>query len=347
VPIATIAGIQVRMHVTFLLLVGLFAIAFSGPDRPGPFAGIAWLLAIFTCVLAHEFAHCLVARRRGGIVHEIVLLPIGGVSKMERLPESPADEFAVAIAGPATSFGIGIGAGLLCLAVGQPLVPVDLLDGAVLHRLAWLNLALAAFNLLPAFPLDGGRVLRSLLERRLDLETATRRAARIGRMFAVLLGAIGILFDLWLVIIAVFVYFGASAEEVATIVHVRLQNRTVGDVMLLDPVVLPAEMTVHEARSALRRTAQRTFPVVASDRYAGSVGARSLLAARADQRVGALVDESAPAVAASDPAEGEALELLRSYDAVPVLRSGAVVGLLQRDDVTHLIEDARRAHDQA
>jgi Zn-dependent protease len=340
-PIGRIAGIQIRVHATFLLLVFLFAAAFSGPDGPGPLAGLAWLALIFACVVAHELAHSLVARRRGGVVREIVLLPIGGVSKMERLPESPQDEFAVAIAGPGMSIGIALVAALASTAAGQPLLPIDLLDGGILHRLAWMNLILGGFNLLPAFPLDGGRVFRSLLERRLDLETATRRAARLGRALAIVLGVIGVLFDFWLVLIAVFVYFGASAEEAATIVHVRLRDRTVADVMLLEPVVLDDEMTVHAAQTLLRHTAQRTFPVVESDRYVGAISAHALARAEPALPVGAFADRAAATVAGDDPVEGEALELLQAspHDAIAVLRTGRVVGLLQRADLAHLVED--------
>lgn len=339
-PIARIAGIQIRVHATFLLLVFLFAAAASGPEGPGPIAGLAWLALIFACVVAHELAHSLVARHRGGVVREIVLLPIGGVSKMERLPESPRDEFAVAIAGPAMSIGIAVAAGLASVATGQPLLPIDLLDGGILHRLAWLNLILGGFNLLPAFPLDGGRVFRSLLERRLDLETATRRAARLGRALAIVLGVIGLLFNLWLVVIAVFVYLGASAEEIATIVHVRLQGRTVADVMLFEPVVLSEDAPVGDAQTLLRHTAQRTFPVVDSGRYVGVVDARTLAGAEPALPVGPLADRATPAVAAEAPVEGDVLELLQAspHDAIAVLRAGHVVGLLQRADLAHLVE---------
>ena len=159
------------------------------------------------------------------------MFPLGGISKLNRLPETPQDEFAVAIVGPLTSLGIGGTAALLCVVTGRDLLPFDLLTGAWLARIAWLNLILGAFNLLPAFPLDGGRVFRAFLERRRDLLSATRIATRTGHVFAGLLVAVGVLFDAWLVLIGVFVYIGASAEEAATIVHVRLQGHRVRDLM--------------------------------------------------------------------------------------------------------------------
>jgi stage IV sporulation protein FB len=340
VPIGRIAGIPVRVHATFLLLVPLFAAASSGRDGPGPFAGLWWLVLVFACVVAHELAHSVVARRRGAVVTEILLLPIGGISKMERLPESPADEFAIAIVGPLTSIALAVVAAAGSVLVGQPLLPVDLLDGGFLARLAWLNLILGGFNLLPAFPLDGGRVFRALLERRLDLETATRRAARVGRALAVALAVVGILVDVWLVLIAVFVYFGASAEEVATIVHLRLRGRRVDEAMLVEPMLLDDGSRAGEARQVLRHTAQRTFPIVHAGRYVGVVDAQVLGAAPATTPLSAITDADAPTLTAGASLEDDALPLFERsrHDAVAVVRGDEVVGVLQRDDLAHLVQ---------
>jgi len=339
VPIGRIAGIPVRVHATFLILVALFVVGSSGPGGPGPAAGLWWLALIFACVVAHELAHSVVARRRGGVVDEILLLPIGGISKMKRLPESPADDFAVAIVGPLTSLAIALVAAVASVLVGQPLLPVDLLDGGYLARLAWLNLILGGFNLLPAFPLDGGRVFRALLERRLDLETATRRAARVGRALAVALAVVGILVDVWLVLIAVFVYFGASAEEVATVAHVRLRGRHVAELMLLDPVVLAGDRRVGDERARLRHTAQRTFPVVTAGRYAGVVSAEALDGAPPDVAVAAVTDTDAPVLAPEASLEHDALPALEESprEALAVVRDGRVVGLLCSNDLARLI----------
>jgi Zn-dependent protease len=233
-PIARIAGIEVRVHLTFLLLVALFA--WAGPDSGfgSAIAAVAWLLLIFTCVVAHEFAHCVIARRRGADVHEILLFPLGGVSKLEHLPERPADELAIAIAGPLSSLVIAGGAALLALTAGRSLLPVDLVAGPWLTRVMWANALLAAFNLLPAFPLDGGRVFRAYLERRLDLLAATRVATRVGHALAAALIVVGFAVDLWLAFIGIFIFFGASAEERATIIHTRLKGHQVFEVMRMD-----------------------------------------------------------------------------------------------------------------
>lgn len=229
------------MHISFLLLVALFALVAPEPGLVGAAASVGWLIAIFACVVVHELAHCLVARSRGGEVEEILLFPLGGVSKLHHLPESPRDEFAIAIVGPLTSIGLGVGFALLCVATGHSLLNVDFVGGAWIVRLAWLNLILGGFNLLPAFPLDGGRVLRSLLERTHDLESATRIAAHVGRVLAGVLIVTGLFFDIWLTLIGIFVYFGATAEEAGTIVHARLRGHRVREAMqvVADPHDVP------------------------------------------------------------------------------------------------------------
>jgi len=231
VVVGTVRGIELRVHVSFLLLVVLFAAAAPEPGISSALTNVGWLVAIFACVVVHELAHCFMARRRGAQVDEILLFPLGGVSRLRNLPESPGDEFAIAIVGPLTSIGLGVLAAALCLATGASLLPIDPVAGPWLARLAWLNLILGVFNLLPAFPLDGGRVLRALLERNRDLETATRLATRVGHLLAGTLIVVGFLFDVWLMLIGVFVYFGASAEEAGTIVHARLRGHRVREVM--------------------------------------------------------------------------------------------------------------------
>ncbi len=230
-PAGQIAGIEVRVHVSFLVLVALFALVAPEPGVMAAVASVGWLIVIFTCVVVHEMSHCFVARARGAEVEEILLFPLGGVSKLRHLPESPRDEFAIAIVGPLTSIGLGVSAAILCLATRQSLLPIDLVTGSWLVRLVWLNLILGVFNLLPAFPLDGGRVLCSLLERDHDLETATRSAAHVGRVLAVMMIAVGLFVDVWLTLIGIFIYLGASAEEAGTIVHARLRGHRVREVM--------------------------------------------------------------------------------------------------------------------
>ncbi len=279
--IARIAGIEVRVHLSFVALVALFAAAAPEPGFGGALRSVAWLLTIFGCVVAHEFAHSLVARSRGVDVHEILLLPLGGVSKMDRLPERPRDEFTIAIVGPLMSFVIAALSAALCIATGRALLPVDLIDGAWLARIAWLNVLLGAFNLIPAFPLDGGRVFRAWLERDRTLESATRIATRVGHAFAVALVVFGFFFDIWLLLIGIFIYVGASAEQTATIVHLRLQGHRVGDAMRIDLERIPTgpwmdaapiaatDPLSDELLARLATTVERQLPVAQAGQVVG------------------------------------------------------------------------------
>lgn len=340
VSLGHVGGIDVRVHATFAILLVL-VVATSGQVDGGAPAAVLWLVLVFACVLVHELGHCAVAGRRGVGVDEILLLPIGGVSRMERLPDSPADEFAIAIVGPLTSLGLAVLAAAVSVARGDSLLPAALVVGPLPTRLFWFNLLLGGFNLLPAFPLDGGRVFRSLLETRLDLEQATHRAARLGRVIAVVLTVVGVLFNLWLVLIAVFIYLGASAEEAVTVLHTRLEGRTVRDLMAPGPVVLRADSTVGDVLPLLRRTTQRIYPVVHDGDYRGMITAVGLQSSPGPARVGDVVGPAAPSLSAGEAVDDEVLDLLQHapHHTLTVVEDERVVGLLRLDDVRHVLAD--------
>jgi Zn-dependent protease len=338
VRLVTVAGVEIRVHATFLALVALVALGSTVPDGPGLFAGLAWLVALFSCVVAHELAHSLVARRNGIPVIEIELLPIGGVSKMARLPDDPQVELRIAAAGPAASVALGAAFASLAVLVGASLWPPTLYGGAWLARLAWVNVILAAFNLLPALPLDGGRVLRAVLEQRSDREQATRTAARVGRFFASLMIAAGVLVNLWLLIIGVFVYLGSVAEEAAATLHGLTKDLRVRDVMIREPIVIVAGTPAGDAAASVWRGAQREFPVVTADGICvGLVTAGMLLDADPATPVGEIADTTAPVLSPDHPLEESGL-LDRLPLAAPVVAGGAVVGLARSADAALVIE---------
>ena len=189
--LGSFAGIRVYLHWTFVLLLGwiLFSHLGQGHEWAEAWRGVGFIIALFGCVLLHEFGHALTAKRYGIRTRDITLLPIGGIARLERLPENPRHELWVTLAGPAVNVVI---AGVL-FAVLYFVYPVNefsqarLLEGNFLVRLMWVNVFLGAFNLLPAFPMDGGRVLRALLSMRLGRARATRLAASIGQGMAGLL----------------------------------------------------------------------------------------------------------------------------------------------------------------
>lgn len=336
-PLGKIAGIRIYVHATFFLLVALIAVADSQPGGRGLVDGLLWLVLIFACVVVHELAHSLVARSKGAVVQSIVLLPIGGVSLMEKMPEYWADELMVALVGPLASFGLAIAAGAATLVSGGHLLPINIYSGALLPRLVWLNLLLGGFNLLPGFPLDGGRVVRAALERRRDLVSATRIAAQMGRTIGAVLVVAGIFWDFWLVLIGVFVFLGASQEERATAVHFRLRGVRVRDFMRTPVATLDAG-----APLAAAATGWLGPHIVTSDgRYYGIVNGTELAraAARAQWGEGGVVadltDREAPYLDADDDIGRSALDklLASGYTALPVVQDGRVLGVLVIDDI--------------
>ena len=226
--IGTIAGTAVRVHVTFLLFLGwIFAASWVTGGPQSAWQGLAFLVLLFACVVAHEFGHIFTARAFGVSTPDVTLLPIGGVARLERIPEEPYEEFLVAIAGPLVNVAIAIGLVLLAGARvnAGDLYTVESPHTSMIDRLAAVNLFLAVFNLIPAFPMDGGRVLRALLATRMGYVRATEIAAFIGQGFAFALGFIGLFFNPLLIFIAIFVYLAASSE--AHLVAIRAMSRGV------------------------------------------------------------------------------------------------------------------------
>jgi Zn-dependent protease len=214
VRLGTLFGIPVYLHWTFLLLLGF--VAFSQAIVSGSFSaglgGVVFVSAIFGCVVLHEFGHALTARRFGIRTRDVTLLPIGGVARLERMPEDPRQEFWVALAGPVVNVAIAGMLALWLLLTGLEPGGLSMTGGSLAARLMSVNLALVAFNILPAFPMDGGRVLRALLAQRTGYVEATDLAAKIGRGMAVLFGIVGLFWNPLLVIIAIFVWSGAGQE---------------------------------------------------------------------------------------------------------------------------------------
>lgn len=213
VPIGRIWHVEIRLHWTFLALLFLVLWLYSGAGRRAVAADLLWIAAIFGSVLVHELAHCVVARRRGAVVDDILLTPLGGLSQLHEMPEAPGDELAIAIVGPLTNFVLAVGLTVGGLVTGARLWAPTLFAGSWFARLLWMNVLLGAFNLLPALPMDGGRVLRAALARRYDRYTATAMAAHVARVCAGTMILIGFLYDFWLILIGIFVLLGASAEE--------------------------------------------------------------------------------------------------------------------------------------
>ena len=338
--IGRIAGTDVKVHVTFLLLLGYFMVR-------GGFAAALLLLAIFACVLLHEFGHVTMARRFGVRTPDVILLPIGGLARLERMPDEPRQEFLIALAGPAVTLVIAAALyGWLAATSGAPrLFPA--MDSAVpglAHELYRINVWLLLFNLIPAFPMDGGRVLRSVLASRLGLSRATRIAASIGQMIAFVIGFVAISQNaILLVLIAFFIFVGASGEAAA--VETRLAGRglVVRDMMVTDFRTLPVYATLADAAQLLLAGEQREFPVVDNLGHVEGILTRDdLVRGLSAGGPGAMARDAmrggVPPVEPGLPFE-HALDRLRTsrLPALPVVDGGRLVGLLTMDNVTDLL----------
>lgn len=265
IPIGTIKGTVVRLHLTFLLFllwIGLVHYAQGGTEAA--MQGVLFMALLFACVLLHEFGHILAARRYGVATPDVTLLPIGGVARLERIPEEPAQELVVALAGPAVNLVI---AGVLYLALGgflpqEGMAPQNAGAGLA-ERLLWANLFLVLFNLIPAFPMDGGRVLRAFLAYRLGYGRATQIAATTGQVLAFVFGLLGLLGgNPLLLFIAIFVYLAAAGESHAVQMREAARGVITDEAMITRFERLTPESLVEEAVECLIRTTQHEFPVV-------------------------------------------------------------------------------------
>jgi len=264
-PIGVIAGTVVRLHVTFLLfLVWIGAAQWRSGGREAAIEGVLYIVLIFACVLAHEFGHIFAARRYGIRTPEVTLSPIGGVASLERIPDKPREELVVALAGPAVNVVIALA---LLLVLGatvdmERMAQIENPGVNLLARLAGANLFLVLFNLIPAFPMDGGRVLRAILAMRRPHAEATRIAARIGQGAAFLFALAGLFVNPMLIVIGLFIYLAASAEAQHVASRDVAREVPVCEGMVSVVETLSPTATLDDAVSCLIRTSQKEFPVV-------------------------------------------------------------------------------------
>jgi len=281
----SVAGVPVRFHFTFWLFA-LWLIFLGASGDQSAAGNTLYILGLFFSVLAHELGHLAAARHFGIATRELVMLPLGGLARLARLPR-PAEELWVALAGPALNLAAGLGLLAYTLPHGESLSLshwIRASDSTLLSRLAMANLILAGFNLLPAFPMDGGRIVRSLLASsgRRTIERATRLTARLGSATAFGLGLYGLISSNFVfVFVAFFVYVGAMQEVLATSTQALLDGATVADAMATSFVSLTHADTIAEASSILAATPQRDFPVFIGPNPAGLLTREDLLRALA------------------------------------------------------------------
>ncbi len=340
--LGTFAGIDVYMHATFLLLLGWIALShwLQAQSLAATLAGVGFILALFVCVILHEYGHALTARRFGIRTRDITLLPIGGLARLERMPEKPMQEFWVALAGPAVNVVIAavLFVWLLLTSGLEPFGSLSVAGGSFLERLLVANVFLALFNLLPAFPMDGGRVLRALLASRMEYTKATQTAAGVGQGMAFLFGLVGLLVNPFLMFIAFFVWIGAAQEASSVQMKNALAGIPVARAMVTDFRVLSAEDSLARAVELILRGSQQDFPVVSERGVVGILTKTDLLAALAkrgeSQPVSEVMKREFHVVDSHDMLEN-ALQRLQecSCRTMPVVHGGELVGLVTTDNL--------------
>ncbi len=345
--IGTLGGIEVRVHATFFLLILwlVFNYGLAGQGAGEIAVRVGMVLLLFGCVVLHEFGHAAAAARYGIRTRDITLLPIGGLARLESIPRNPRQELVVAIAGPAVNVVIALALGFLLVVLQEPLPTADfesLAPGALAWNLVAVNVFLVLFNLLPAFPMDGGRMLRALLAMRMPYVTATRRAATVGQGMALLFGFLGLFVNPFLILIAFFVWVGAGAEAAMVTMRETIADIPVGRAMVSSFRSLSPDDLLSRAVDMTLEGSQKDFPVLDDGRLVGLLSQQDMLGGLARGGRAGRVEETMQRevrVADADERLADALERFGGKPAmtVPVVSNGRVVGLLTMDNVSELL----------
>lgn len=341
-----VAGIDVNIHVTFTLLIAWVLLThwLAGQTLGAAVNGLAFVIAIFGCVLLHELGHALAARRFGIGTRDITLLPIGGVARLERMPEKPLQELWVALAGPAVNVVIAVVLYVWLVMTNQlvPLSQLGVVAGPFIERLLVVNMLLVAFNMIPAFPMDGGRCVRALLALRLEYAQATRIAAGVGQVIAVGFAVLGLFSNPFLLLIGVFVWLGAAQEARYATIKAALRGVPVQRALLRDVPRLAPTDSLARALDAFRSSPLPKAVVVDQGRVVGVVSAFDLVTDL--QRhgpttpVAEVMQRNAPSLELPATLDGA---LTRLHEAraplMPVVSQGRFVGVITLDQLDRFV----------
>jgi len=347
-----IFGIDFRIHVTFFLL--LLFIFIAGASQRGALVALRAVLfisAVFACVLIHELGHSLIARRFGKEAKSITLLPIGGLAMMEEMPEKPGQEIAMSLVGPFINLAI---AGVLYLSVGQwsgigtPNLFPDSAQ-AFFAGLIGVNIILAIFNLIPAFPMDGGRVLRGLLAMRMDFVRATSLAVFIGQAVSLFFIFFGIFFNWWLALIGFFLYMGAGTEKQQVMLRSVLNRVPAREAMATDFRSLRPEELLSRSLEHIYHGCQEDFPVVGDKGIEGVLTHHRILAAIHERGlevpVSEVMERDFVSVEPDTPLDDVYRRLLATHKtSMTVLEGGQLKGMVCLDGISRylMIQSAMR-----
>jgi len=351
IRIGKLFGIPLFVHVTFLVLLAWVGMM-SWRSGQGPVAAIEdvlFICTLFACVVLHELGHALTARRYGIPTRDITLLPIGGVARLDRMPDDPKQELWVAVAGPAVN--VVIAAVLyVVMQLSSSVFSIGeaglggLMGGSFLSRVLVVNIFLVLFNMLPAFPMDGGRVLRALLATKMQYPRATHIAATVGQLMALLFGLIGLMphGNPMLVFIALFVWIGAAQESGMVQMKYSLSGIPVSRAMVTEFHVMHPGDTLADAVELTLKGTQRDFPVLDGERVTGVLRQSDLLTTLARQgahvRVGDVMQTDFQMVESSEMLDAAYRRLSEHRcNTAPVSFQGRLVGLVTMDNISEFL----------
>jgi Zn-dependent protease/CBS domain-containing protein len=365
IPVGRLFGIEIRIHLTFLfLLVFVWSTEAATQDASAALRGLALVGIVFGSVVLHELGHALVARGLGIPAKGIILLPIGGITILDEAHAIPDSinawkrDIRIAVAGPLVNLVIAGFSAIVLLAVipGFSLTARPLLhSSALLRSIVWSNLYLGLFNLLPAYPMDGGRVLRAVFSRRIDLVQATQRAVRIGHVFSIMFMMVGMLMsNWWLVMIGFFLFVGAQLEERSAVFQSVLQSVRLEEVMLTDFATLSPADTLEDALEKAVHTLQDDFPVVRGSDMVGVVSKQKILEALRAEGNGYVqaVMNRIFEVAARQESLASAFRKLsaNNLSIIPVVDEQHLVGIVTLQNLMHsmsLLAESRKLRREA
>lgn len=342
-------GIEIRVHFTFLFLFLLVAYSFAseevkhgGQALVGALKGIGFITFVFFCVISHELCHSLTARRYGIKVRDITLLPIGGIASLSGFPDDPRQELAISLAGPLFNF-------VLAFILGIPLLLYlgweRFWSGGsgfpdILAYAFWINVVLGVFNLLPAFPMDGGRVLRAFLARRMDYQRATHIAALFGQIFAFIFAVWGLRHNIILFFIGLFIYFGATQEEAAVQIRTILKRFRVKDILSRGIEVVSPNDNMASVLEIIFHHRQEDFPVLDEGELVGFLSRQEILVglrSGSDKVVGDIMRRDFVAVSPQESLVEVQRKMQESgTKALPVVEEGKVAGLVTLEDISKI-----------
>ena len=346
--IARIWGIDVYMHWTFLILLGwiLLSNLGAGQTLAQSLMGVVFILVLFGCVILHEYGHALTARRYGITTKNITLLPIGGVANLEKMPDKPIQELWVALAGPAVNVVIAIIL-LAYFQITNSFPNIEEFTGEItgrnfLFNVFIVNIILAVFNMIPAFPMDGGRVLRALLAMRYDRGKATEVAAKIGQLLAIIFVFLGFFYNFWWIFIGLFIFLGAGAEAHFETTPPAFAKYQVRHALLRQFTTLHAFENLEKAITILLNGQEKEFLVELDNAIVGVITRNEIIQGLREQGQEAAIGRIAnkefitlsPHMALQEAYE----QMLRAGATIcPVMENGELIGVLNMENITEVV----------